>query len=53
MDMPCICSGCSELVELNDLNFCVRGFCDCGPYGRCDHGICDDCKDLYEDEEAA
>jgi hypothetical protein len=47
MDMPCLCSACGELTELNDLNFGTN-YCYCGPYEACSHGICDECNAIEE-----
>lgn len=47
MEEPCVCDSCSEVVELSDLNFCVREYCDC--ISSCTHGICDECKRIGEE----
>lgn len=45
-DMPVPCYLCENIINLNDANFFTKA-CEC--VDTCTHGICDDCKDTFED----
>lgn len=48
MKCPVTCDRCGELLELDESNFNVSGWCACTL--GCNHGICDDCKEVVYEE---
>ena len=56
MKCPTPCEACGEITELDALHF-HSAYCDCSPFGGCQHGLCDECFKIWqendEDDDAA